>query len=54
MVYVIGLNDPRPALMETGELDSVRLERERRGREGENKAVKQLDTHLLGVYARRS
>lgn len=30
----------------------VERERERGGREGENKAVEQLDRHLLGVYAR--
>lgn len=36
--------------MKTGELDSVRLERERGGREGENKAVKQLDTHTYSAF----
>lgn len=60
LVYVIGLNDPRPRLDKTGELDTVWLQPKReggrqRGREREekkNKAVKQLDRHLLGVYAR--
>lgn len=51
LVYVIGLNDPRPRLDKTGELDSVRLQRAGGERE-ENQAVKQLDRHLLGVYAR--
>lgn len=53
LVYVIGLNDPRPRLDENRRVrQCVWRERERGGREGENKAVEQLDRHLLGVYAR--
>lgn len=53
LVYVIGLTDPRPRLDENRRVrQCVTGERERGGREGENKAVKQLDRHLLGVYAR--
>lgn len=50
LVYVIGLNDPRPRLDGNRRVRQCETGERKRGREGENKAVKQLDTHTYSAF----